>query len=107
MAIIKWTDSAWQLYNDMLEYAKVEFGAKTGRRWEYELLCIYERLQRFPDSYPPEEFLLGRTLFFRRCSMMNRRFKLIYYYDKSEDTIYIIDIWDSRMKPETLIRRIK
>jgi plasmid stabilization system protein ParE len=107
MAVIEWKDSAWQLYNDMLEYAKVEFGAKTGRQWEYELQCIYERLQHFPDSYPPEEFLLGRTPLYRRCSMMNRRFKLIYYYDEPGDTVHIIDIWDSRMKPETLIRRIK
>lgn len=97
MAVIEWTDSAWQLYNDMLEYAKDEFGTKTGRRWEYELLAIYERLHHFPDSYPPEELLVGKTPLYRRCSMMNRRFKLVYYYDEQEDIVHIVDIWDTRM----------
>ena len=39
--------------------------------------------------------------------MMHRRFKLIYYYDKVEDCVHIIDIWDTRMDPKVLIRRIK
>jgi hypothetical protein len=55
MAIIEWTDPAWQLYN----------------------------------------------------SMMHRRFKLLYFYDETEDTVHIVDIWDTRMKPETLMKRIK
>ena len=38
---------------------------------------------------------------------MNRRFKLIHYYDALEDTIHIIDIWDTRMNPNTLVKRIK
>lgn len=107
MAIIEWTDPAWQLYNDMLEYARLEFGEKTGRRWERELLAIDERLRLFPDSYPPEELLRDRPVVYRRCSMMHRRFKLIYFYDEVEDTVHIIDIWDTRMNPETLIKRIK
>lgn len=107
MAIIEWTDPAWQLYNDMLEYARLEFGEKTGRRWERELLAIDERLRLFPDSYPPEELLRDRPVVYRRCSMMHRRFKLIYFYDEVEDTVHIIDIWDTRMNPKTLIKRIK
>ena len=38
---------------------------------------------------------------------MNRRFKIIYYYDESEDTVHLVDIWDTRMNPKALIRRIK
>ena len=38
---------------------------------------------------------------------MSRRFKIIYYYDEVEDIVYIVDIWDTRMNPKTLIRRIK
>ena len=107
MAVIEWNESAWQLYNDMLEYAREEFGEKTGRRWESELLSIYERLRLFPESYPPEDLLKEEPVLYRRCSMMHRRFRLVYYYDESEDIVHIVDIWDSRMNPEALIRRIK
>lgn len=36
---------------------------------------------------------------------MHRRFKLLYFYDETEDTVHIVDIWDTRMKPETLIMK--
>ena len=106
MVIIKWSDSAWQLYNDMLEYARQEFGEKTCRKWEKELLSIYERLQLLPESYPLEELLKDKPIVFRRCSMMHRRFKLIYYYEENKRTVHIVDIWDSKMNPEALIKRI-
>ena len=106
MVIIEWKDTAWQLYNDLLEYAKIEFGAKTGRRWEKELLAIYERLRLYPTSYPLEELLTGREVTFRRCHMMHRRFKLIYFYDDITNVVHIVDIWDSRMSPTKLEQRV-
>ena len=39
--------------------------------------------------------------------VMQRRFKLIYYYDEVKDVVTIMDIWDTRMNPNALIRRIK
>lgn len=38
---------------------------------------------------------------------MNRRFKIIYFYDEAEDTVHIMDIWDTKMNPKALVRRIK
>lgn len=38
---------------------------------------------------------------------MNRRFRIIYIYDETEDVVHIMDIWDTRMNPKALIRRIK
>ena len=37
MAIIEWTGPAWQLYNDMLEYAREEFGETTFRCHECQV----------------------------------------------------------------------
>ena len=31
----------------------------------------------------------------------------IYFYDDATDTIHIMDIWDTRMSPTTLTKRIK
>ena len=44
---------------------------------------------------------------FRRCHIMNRLFKIIYYFDEAEDVVLLVDIWDTKMNPNTLIRRIK
>ena len=35
-----------------------------------------------------------------------RRFKMVYYYAPSSDTVYIRDIWDTKMNPEALKRRL-
>ena len=107
MAIIEWDESAWQLYNDYLENAKIAFGRKTALRWESELLQIYERLKHYPISYPPEDLLKGEKPLHRFCHMMHRRFKLIYFYDEADDIVHIMDIWDTRMDPKVLVRRIK
>ena len=44
---------------------------------------------------------------FRRCHIMNRLFKIIYYFDEAEDVVHLVDIWDAKMNPKTLTRRIK
>ena len=41
MAIVEWKPKAWLLYNDLLEDARMEFGAKTARRWENEFVHFY------------------------------------------------------------------
>ena len=38
---------------------------------------------------------------------MKRRFKIIYFYNQIEDTVHIMDIWDTKRNPSALIRRIK
>lgn len=107
MAIIEWKPKTWQLYNDLLENARLEFGEKTARHWEAEIVQFYERLKTFPTSYTPEQLLQGKKHLYRGCHIMSRRFKIIYYYDEAEDIAHIVDIWDTMMNPKALIRRIK
>ena len=38
--------------------------------------------------------------------MMGRRFKLVFYYDEGEDIVHIVDIWDTKRNPQTLVKRI-
>lgn len=52
MAVIEWEPQTWQLFNDLLENARIEFGEKTARRWESEIVHIYDRLKKHPTSYP-------------------------------------------------------
>ena len=106
MAVVKWRKQAWQLFNSYVENARIEYGEKTARRWSKEAAIIYERLQKHPLSYTPEILLSGKRHKYRSCHIM-RRFKIVYYYATSSDTVYIRDLWDTRMNPETLRRRLK
>ena len=107
MAVVKWNISAYNVFNEYVEFARLDYGKKTANRWLSEAEEIYNRLQKFPESYSPEPLLRDRNLLFRSCRMMGGRFRLIYYYNPSTDIARIVDIWDTRMNPETLIKRIK
>ncbi|MBR6841757.1 MAG: hypothetical protein IKM77_05590 [Prevotella sp.] len=107
MAKIKWHDLASMMLDYHVGYASLEYGKSTAMRWKTEVAAIEDTVSRYPEAYPPEELLKDKPVLYRRRTLMNRRFKLIYYYDEAEDTVHFMDIWDSRMKPETLIKRIK
>ena len=107
MAKIKWHYKAKNAFWNYVENASIEFGKSTAYRWQKERKNAEWRLGRYPASYPLEELLQGEPVLYRQCHLMNRRFKLIYHYDEVEDTVHIVDIWDTRMSPSALIRRIK
>ena len=107
MAKIIWEENATTALLEHTEYARLEFGNSTVKRWQKEKYTIEWRLKRYPVSYPLEEILQERSILYRCCHLMNRRFKIIYYYNETEDTVHIVDIWDTRMNPKTLVRRIR
>ena len=107
MAKVIWEDNATFSLFDYIENARIEYGATTVKRWQSERKSIEWRLERYPCSYPPEELLQGKLFLYRLCHMMHRRFKIIYYYDEVEDIVHIVDIWDTRMNTQNLIKRIK
>lgn len=106
MAQIKWTKKAQRVFFERVLYAYNEFGTTTAKRWQDDRKRIEHQLELFPESYIPEPFLADRKHLYRSCHIM-RRFKLVHYYAKSSDTVYIVDIWDTKMCPENLKRRIK
>ena len=106
MAVVKWRRQAWLLFNSYVEHARIEYGEKTARKWLTEAAIIYDRLLKHPLSYTPEILLSEKRHKYRSCHIM-RRFKIVYYYVESSDIVYIRDIWDTRMNPETLKRRIR
>ena len=107
MAKIIWQTKASLLFEAYVENAAIGFGKSTALRWQKERKNIEWRLERYPVSYPPEELLQKRDVLYRRCHLMNRRFKFIYTYDEAADTVHIMDIWDSKANPKALVKRIK
>ena len=105
MAAIDWHEGVWQLFNDHVDYARFEFGKKTANKWLKEMAEIDNRLRMYPESYTPEPLLKDRGILYRFCFLM-KRFKLIFYYESESDTVHIVDLWDTRQKPITLVQRI-
>lgn len=107
MAVIEWEVSAWAEFSAHVKYAREEYGKKTMNKWLKEIDIIYDRLQKYPTSYTIERLLNDMPNIYRSCHLMNRRFKLIYYYHEPSDTVYIVDLWDTRMNPDYLRNRIR
>ena len=107
MAKIIWQKRASKALDAHLVYAYSEFGKSTAKRWLTEIAHVETRIASMPLLYTPEPLLSGRKRVYRYCHLMNRRFKLIYCYYLSSDIVHIADIWDTRVNPETLKRRIK
>lgn len=106
MVKIVWRKRPLQLLDYYMGNAREEFGQSTALKWAEEVALFETRVRHFPSSYAPESLLLGKRRVFRRCHIMNRRFKIIYFFDESKDIVTVMDIWDSRMDPKALIRRI-
>ena len=107
MAQIRWHKRAAQELDEKLEYAREMFGSATVKRWMKELKDTEKRLSVMPESFTPEPILKDCRRTYRMCQLMNRRFKLIYTYYKSSDTVNIVDVWDSRMNPDALKKRLQ
>ena len=107
MAKIIWYNTAKQQLIENIMYALMEFGETTAKRWETDVHTVESRLERYPTSYPPEPLLSSRQKPYRFCHVMHRRFKLIYCYDESKDVVNILDVWDTKMNPLTLVKRIR
>lgn len=87
-------------------YAKEEFGNIAMKRWKEELDKIYSRLIRFPLSYAREKWLADYLLPYRSC-IIRENFKLIYRYDSVCDLVVIVDLWDMRMNPKSILRQFR
>ena len=106
MAKVKWTVKADRLFDKYVLNAFLEYGRKTSQKWMHERIVFADRVAKHPESYTPESLLSDRKRLYRSCIIMDR-FKIVHYYAKSSDTIHIIDVWDMRMSPENLQKRIK
>lgn len=100
-------EKASTVLDERLAYATTEYGKSTAKRWIKEVAHVEARIASMPTSFTKEPLLVGKKRVYRYCHLMNRRFKLIFCYYPSSNTVRIVDIWDTRMNPEALKRRIK
>lgn len=87
-------------------YCAKQFGKRTAEKFIDAIDQQVKRLTQYPELGFPEPLLAKRRRQYRSL-MINEHFKLVYYYDEDKDTLFIIDLWDTRREPESLSRRIR
>lgn len=106
MVRIRFTHYAKLKYDSVLDYTYKEFGATTERKFEAVFLNVSKRLSNHPESSPMEPLLKDIARPYRSAIIM-QNWKLIYRYDKMANLIIIVDFWDMRMNPKTLVKYFK
>jgi len=106
MATVVWTSKAKAMRRKLYRNGMVEFGLTTAEKTAQTIADIADDLSRWPTSGFPEPLLRGYVPFYR-SRHINKRFKLLYWYDEEVDMVVIEDIWDTRRAPQNLVSRIK
>ena len=106
MATVVWTTKAREARKNLYVHGVINFGMHTAMKTAQKIRLIAERLEWFPEMGYIEPLLEGITPTYRAC-YINKRFKIIYWYDKKNDKAVIEDIWDTRRSPKKLINSMK
>ena len=104
MAQIVWTRQAYIERVSILSYGKDVFGEKAMRRLNDEIEKNIFYLQENPQIGSFEALLEENPLGYRSW-VIHKNYKLIYFV--KDETVFIADIWDTRMEPRKLKQRIK
>lgn len=77
-------------------------GVKAARTFVKKLVASLSDIRKHPFSYSVESLLNGLSLEYRSM-VAHPYFKFIFYVDEPSKTIYIVDLWDTRMDPVDLV----
>lgn len=89
-----------------IEQGEQKFGVTVATKFYNRFMEYAKRLSTNSELGFPEPLLAERRRKYRSL-MINEHFKLVYYYDEVKDTLFIIDLWDTRREPQSLSRRIR
>jgi len=106
MATVVWTVRAQKEKDSLYFNGRVEYGVYIANKTAQKIRKIEMDLGQWPLSGHPEQLLKGHVPLYR-ARHINKRFKIIYWYDEPNDTVVIEDIWDSMRSPQNLTQRIQ
>lgn len=104
MAEVIWTKRANRERIAILTYGAETFGKRSAEKLnEYIESCVVLFVGN-PHLGGIEPLLVGRIREYRSF-VVHEHYKLVYYL--KGNTIYIVDLWDTRREPAKLARRIR
>lgn len=104
--LVKWYEKAQQHWDEQLYYCVENFGTKTAQECVKTADEKIERIRKFPESGTLEPLLKDEEFTYRFVHVQ-KRIKLIYRYDEQQQTIFIVDVWNTKMEPQNLLDRMK
>lgn len=103
--IIDWWDDAKFDLEDIYNNIRI-VNEKAAVKTYNEIISKAERLHIYAEAFAVEPLIESDIFVFRSCLAVKGRYKIIYFVDKSNDTIVITHVWDCRRNPFS-IRKIK
>ena len=105
MAKIKWDKLGRQSLFEILRYGSQVWGKKAAKNLRLKIKDAERLLSANPLMGKNEPELQGSKLQFRSL-VIHEHYKLIYYYAPEKDLLRIVDIWNTRMSPANLVKRM-
>ena len=102
---IFWTEFSEKELDNIFNYFKEKVGVKFAKKLVNEIYSEALKTTSFPEIGQKEEFLKGIKEDFRYLIVKN--YKLIYWVNRMNNEIIVIDVFDTRQNPVKLKRGIK
>lgn len=104
MAEVIWSKKANKKRIAVLTYGAENFGTKAAQKLN-DRIEDYTNLLAANTRMGIVEPLLTQRRHEYRSLVVHEHYKLVYYI--KEDTLYIVDLWDTRREPKGLAHRIR
>ena len=104
--VVEWAETAQLHWIEQAEYCAETFGGLFVSEFAKKAEEKIERICKFPESGTREPLLKGKDTVFRHV-FIQKRIKLIYRYDEEQQTVFIMDVWNTKMDPQHLLEGMK
>ena len=101
---IHWTKESREQWRKTALYIQHEWGVSALRKFVENTEKIQNQLMEFSYFGKIEPLLADRSKLYRSI-VLSKQNKIIYYIQ--DDTIYIVDFWDTRCEPKKQARKTK
>ena len=103
--VVEWTKTAQLHWIEQADYCAETFGGLFVLEFAKKAEEKIDRISKFPESGTRELLLKEKNSAFRYV-FIQKRIKLIYRFDEELQTIFIEDVWNTKMDPERLLERM-
>ncbi|WP_288734312.1 type II toxin-antitoxin system RelE/ParE family toxin [uncultured Parabacteroides sp.] len=101
-----WSPDAEEELENIVVYCLITFGKRMALK-VYREMKHFDKLLAQNPYMGKYEVLLEKYPQKFRSFVEHEHYKLIYYVNEQKNVIEIVDIWDTRRDPDSLINRIK
>lgn len=103
---IKISDVATNQLVNFTSYYASHFGLQAANNLADSFETKMRYIMRFPEAGHPEPLAEGLSPLYRSIRIA-KHVNVLYHVDYADNAVKVADIWDTRMSPERLRRRLR